>query len=76
MLIRLLVMVVTGLFSVYFQHARKIRRSSCKCFLYINRTLVKSAYPCVKVFRIIPEFRILRLTSTESKPQNAEFRRP
>ena len=30
----------------------------------------------VKVFRIVPEFRILRLTSTESQPQNAELRRP
>ena len=27
----------------------------------------------VKVFRIIPEFRILRLTPQESQPQNAEL---
>ena len=29
----------------------------------------------VKVFRSNPEFRILRLTSIESQPQNAELRR-
>ena len=29
--------------------------------------------PWVKVFRIIPEFRILRLTFHESQPQNPEF---
>ena len=29
----------------------------------------------VKVFRIIPEFRILRLAVQRKQPQNAEFRR-
>ena len=33
------------------------------------------AYAWVKVFRINPEFRILRLTFMESQPPNAELRR-
>ena len=41
---------------------------------YLN---VKVVYTRVKVSRIIPEFRVLRLTSTESQrqPQNADLGR-
>ena len=34
---------------------------------------LKVIYPWVKVFRIIPELRILRLIFIESQPQNAEL---
>ena len=60
--------------TVVFEKNQQTTKKSAKNPVdrYIRFRLL-CIYAWVKVFRIIPEFRILRLTSIESQPQNAEF---